>query len=436
MRRELRDGRLRRDPRARADHARWSAGTRACFDSAPGGRHVPRLFLELAPERDRPRPGRDPALQPAARPDRGLRGRALDRRALLRRQLRGDPERGRSRRGADRAQAAGQASSGSCSSGARRSARGCPCCCPRSPGYAGTSRPGSTSWARRPSRSSRCSPRSKAAWSRWRPTGTYRTTELWRQLHGADVLCAPSLGGESFGMVLTEAFAAGTPVVASDIAGYRQVVTHGRDGVLVPHGRPLELAEALRALWLDPGRRQEMGIAARRRADDFAWPRVAERVAGVYEQAIAAPEPAGAMQRVSVQSGFRQARHVAAPARTAPPVDRARTPARSAHPPSPRARGRPPRGARDLGRARPAARRSSRYAASGFENVVSTLVRSSPSWVLIALALFSTLDGPEGGLLVRDRPRRPAGPAGQATHDPERHGDRRADVGDAARPPR
>ena len=53
-------------------------------------------------------------------------------------------------------------------------------------------------------------------------------------------------------MVLTEAFAAGTPVVASDIAGYRQVVTHGRDGLLVTPGDPLELAEALRSLWLDP----------------------------------------------------------------------------------------------------------------------------------------------------------------------------------------
>src|SRR5690606_3893174 len=46
-------------------------------------------------------------------------------------------------------------------------------------------------------------------------------------LRDADVLCAPSLGGESFGMVLTEAFAAGTPVVASDIAGYRDVVSDG-----------------------------------------------------------------------------------------------------------------------------------------------------------------------------------------------------------------
>src|SRR4028119_894901 len=52
-------------------------------------------------------------------------------------------------------------------------------------------------------------------------------------LVAADVLCAPSLGGESFGMVLTEAFAAGTPVVASDIAGYRDVGTHGEDGLPV-----------------------------------------------------------------------------------------------------------------------------------------------------------------------------------------------------------
>src|SRR3954447_15574623 len=57
-----------------------------------------------------------------------------------------------------------------------------------------------------------------------------------RALRDADLLCAPSLGGESFGMVLTEAFAAGTPVVASDIAGYRDVVTDGADGVLVPRG--------------------------------------------------------------------------------------------------------------------------------------------------------------------------------------------------------
>src|SRR3954466_14328899 len=77
-------------------------------------------------------------------------------------------------------------------------------------------------------------------------------------LEGADLLVAPSLGGESFGMVLTEGFAAGTPVVASDIAGYRDVVRDGHDGVLVERGDPTALAEALRDLALDAPRRAEM----------------------------------------------------------------------------------------------------------------------------------------------------------------------------------
>ena len=71
------------------------------------------------------------------------------------------------------------------------------------------------------------------------------------ELARADVLCAPSLRGESFGMVLTEAFAAGTPVLASDIPGYRDVLRDGIDGQLVPAGDPLALAEALRPLALE-----------------------------------------------------------------------------------------------------------------------------------------------------------------------------------------
>ena len=66
--------------------------------------------------------------------------------------------------------------------------------------------------------------------------GRVTDEEKWALLGDADVLCAPSMGGESFGMVLTEAFASGTPVVASDIAGYRDVVRDGRDGLLVPVG--------------------------------------------------------------------------------------------------------------------------------------------------------------------------------------------------------
>jgi phosphatidylinositol alpha-mannosyltransferase len=112
--------------------------------------------------------------------------------------------------------------------------------------------------------------------------------ELWRQLHGADVLCAPSLRGESFGMILIEAFAAGTPVVASAIAGYADVVSDGIDGVLVPPGDPQRLAEELQRMYLEPERRRAMGEAARKSARRYAWPEVAGRVEGVYERALEA----------------------------------------------------------------------------------------------------------------------------------------------------
>ena len=127
-----------------------------------------------------------------------------------------------------------------------------------------------------------------------------KTLELGR----AQVLCAPSLGGESFGMVLTEAFATGTPVVASDIAGYRDVARDGVDGLLVPRGDALALAEALRGLALDGERRTQMALAARERADRFAWPRVASEVIEAYQQAIATPSPVGRIQRSAVRIGL------------------------------------------------------------------------------------------------------------------------------------
>ncbi len=120
-----------------------------------------------------------------------------------------------------------------------------------------------------------------------RALGKVSEEEKAEQLRRADVLCAPSLGGESFGMVLTEAFAAGTPVVASDIAGYRDVVRNGVNGLLTPRGDARELAEALRVLALDHARRAQMAAAARERAERFAWPRVAAEVLEVYEQALA-----------------------------------------------------------------------------------------------------------------------------------------------------
>ncbi|HUB36133.1 MAG TPA: glycosyltransferase family 4 protein, partial [Solirubrobacteraceae bacterium] len=81
-----------------------------------------------------------------------------------------------------------------------------------------------------------------------RALGKVSEAEKLAELRSADVLCAPSLHGESFGMVLTEGLAAGTPVLASDIPGYRDVLRDGVDGQLVPAGDPLALAQELRAL--------------------------------------------------------------------------------------------------------------------------------------------------------------------------------------------
>jgi phosphatidyl-myo-inositol alpha-mannosyltransferase len=137
--------------------------------------------------------------------------------------------------------------------------------------------------------------------------GRVSEEEKWRLLGEADLLCAPSLGGESFGMVLTEAFASGTPVVASDIAGYRDVARPGVDGLLVPAGQPVELGEALRSLALDPERRTAMADAARERAERFSWPQVAGEVAAVYEEAFALPRPEGRMARAAARAGLRAA---------------------------------------------------------------------------------------------------------------------------------
>ena len=167
---------------------------------------------------------------------------------------------------------------------------------------------------------------------------------LHRALHEADVLCAPSLSGESFGMVLTEAFAAGTPAIASAIAGYSDVVSDGVDGVLVPPGDPQRLAEELQRAHHEPERLAAMGEAARQSAERYAWPRVADRVTAVYERAIEAPEPTRG-PRAGRPLGRDPARRrpAAAPAaaaalarpraRRSPASASARSPAASASPP-------------------------------------------------------------------------------------------------------
>ena len=202
------------------------------------------------------------------------------------------------------------------------------------------------------------------------------------ELRAADVLCAPSLGGESFGMVLTEAFAAGTPVVASDIAGYRDVVRAGTDGLLVPRGDATALAERLRDLALRPDRHVAMGRQAALSAQAFAWPTIAAEVLDTYERAIAVGEPVRVAHRVAVRVG-------AMPADLEP--RRPATRVASLEPPLPGSRPRRALLRKGLiGAAATGAAVGGGVALNriGLDRIAESLLTSSPSWVLLALGIM------------------------------------------------
>jgi phosphatidylinositol alpha-mannosyltransferase len=215
--------------------------------------------------------------------------------------------------------------------------------------------------------------------------GKVSRNRLWEEVGEADVLCAPSLAGESFGMVLTEGFACGTPPIASRIAGYSDVINDGVDGLLVPPGDPQALAEALQRVWHEPELLMEMSNAARRSAERYAWPHIADQVTDVYERAIEAPKPVTAGEKVAHWAGLR-------PADGGPRRPAERLP--SLDPPL----------AQGGGKGRAVARRLGLAIAGilgvgltllaaqkiGIDNVVESIVRSNLTWVLIACALMAS----------------------------------------------
>jgi phosphatidyl-myo-inositol alpha-mannosyltransferase len=105
-------------------------------------------------------------------------------------------------------------------------------------------------------------------------------------LRSVDVYCAPNLLGESFGIVLIEALAAGAPVVASDLDAFAAVLEDGAAGVLVRRGDARDLARALADLLADPGRRARLSDNGRRVAAGYDWSVVARRVLAVYETVV------------------------------------------------------------------------------------------------------------------------------------------------------
>lgn len=102
-----------------------------------------------------------------------------------------------------------------------------------------------------------------------------------------DLYAGPSVGGESFGVVLVEAMAAGLPVVASDTPGYDEVICEGQDGLLVPPRDPAALAAALARVLDDPNLAGRLRTAGRERAAGFDWTVVVDRIEDLYRRAIA-----------------------------------------------------------------------------------------------------------------------------------------------------
>jgi phosphatidylinositol alpha-mannosyltransferase len=108
------------------------------------------------------------------------------------------------------------------------------------------------------------------------------------RLAACSVFCAPSLRGESFGIVLLEAMAAGAPLVASDIDGYRNVALHNENAILVPPGDAVELGAALRSMLEDDELRDRLVEGGRKRAETFSMTSLAHRYIDIYRELLRA----------------------------------------------------------------------------------------------------------------------------------------------------
>lgn len=151
--------------------------------------------------------------------------------------------------------------------------------------------------------------------------GRVSDDELAQLYRTADVFVSPATGRESFGIVLLEAMAAGTPIVCSDIHGYKGVVRRGEQALLVPPRDPEALAGAIARLLGDPELRARMSAAGRARAEEFSWERVTAKVEEYYGFVIRRLAAAGELPpdyRAPIPPPARPAGHPNPPGRVDP----------------------------------------------------------------------------------------------------------------------
>lgn len=117
-------------------------------------------------------------------------------------------------------------------------------------------------------------------------TGYVSDEELPGYFASADVFCAPAIGGESMGIILLEAMAAGVPVVASNIEGYATVINHASNGLLTTPRDSQELAATVCQILQYDNLRHHLIEVGLKRSSDYAWPQVAGRVLDYYNELL------------------------------------------------------------------------------------------------------------------------------------------------------
>ena len=100
----------------------------------------------------------------------------------------------------------------------------------------------------------------------------------------ADIFCAPNTGNESFGFIIIEAMAASTPIIASNISGFRSVMKNNIHGFFVNPSNEIDLAESILILINNPDSRKKFGLNGLNTSYKYSWDNISEKIINIYER--------------------------------------------------------------------------------------------------------------------------------------------------------